>query len=168
MPNKTLFAWIGRTDIKASQGGQDVGLGPIGQAVSSRTFSHIILISNYNKKEENRFVAWLKGITSAEIFKYHMELSSPTDFKEIYEAAIKVISDSEKKIGVKELHKTYHLSPGTPAMAAVWIILSKTTHPAELIESSQERGVTVSYTNLRAHETVLDIVCRLLLERKNR
>ena len=27
--------------------------------------------------------------------------------------------------------------------------------------------VTVSYTHLRAHETVLDIVCRLLREKKN-
>ena len=27
--------------------------------------------------------------------------------------------------------------------------------------------VTVSYTHLRAHETVLDLVCRLLLEKKN-
>ena len=26
----------------------------------------------------------------------------------------------------------------------------------------------VSYTHLRAHETVLDIVCRLLLEKKNK
>ena len=31
----------------------------------------------------------------------------------------------------------------------------------------QARGFqTVSYTHLRAHETVLDIVCRLLLEKK--
>ena len=28
-------------------------------------------------------------------------------------------------------------------------------------------GIPVSYTHLRAHETVLDIVCRLLLEKKN-
>ena len=28
--------------------------------------------------------------------------------------------------------------------------------------------VPVSYTHLRAHETVLDIVCRLLLEKKNK
>ena len=27
--------------------------------------------------------------------------------------------------------------------------------------------VAVSYTHLRAHETVLDLVCRLLLEKKN-
>ena len=28
------------------------------------------------------------------------------------------------------------------------------------------RGISVSYTHLRAHETVLDLVCRLLLEKK--
>src|SRR5665811_2418534 len=28
--------------------------------------------------------------------------------------------------------------------------------------------VTVSYTHLRAHETVLDLVCRLLLEKKKK
>eukprot|EP00656_Telonema_subtile_P037678 TRINITY_DN42022_c0_g1_i1.p1 TRINITY_DN42022_c0_g1~~TRINITY_DN42022_c0_g1_i1.p1 ORF type:complete len:127 (+),score=23.49 TRINITY_DN42022_c0_g1_i1:76-456(+) len=34
--------------------------------------------------------------------------------------------------------------------------------------SCEIRGiVAVSYTHLRAHETVLDIVCRLLLEKKN-
>ena len=30
----------------------------------------------------------------------------------------------------------------------------------------QSSGVAVSYTHLRAHETVLDLVCRLLLEKK--
>ena len=28
--------------------------------------------------------------------------------------------------------------------------------------------ITVSYTHLRAHETVLDLVCRLLLEKKKK
>ncbi|WDT36378.1 hypothetical protein PVA38_08320 [Streptococcus pneumoniae D39] len=28
--------------------------------------------------------------------------------------------------------------------------------------------LTVSYTHLRAHETVLDLVCRLLLEKKKK
>ena len=30
-----------------------------------------------------------------------------------------------------------------------------------------DRIIAVSYTHLRAHETVLDLVCRLLLEKKN-
>ena len=29
-----------------------------------------------------------------------------------------------------------------------------------------DTGISVSYTHLRAHETVLDLVCRLLLEKK--
>ena len=29
-----------------------------------------------------------------------------------------------------------------------------------------QQGMPVSYTHLRAHETVLDLVCRLLLEKK--
>ena len=32
----------------------------------------------------------------------------------------------------------------------------------------QRRVAAVSYTHLRAHETVLDLVCRLLLEKKNK
>ena len=145
MVNKVLFAWIGKTDLRASRGELGDGLGPIGQAVSKRTFSHVVLISNYKKEEEKHFIDWLKEKTAATILKYHVELTSPTDFKEIYEAATNTINDVKKKLGTKELQATYHLSPGTPAMAAVWIILSKTSHPAELIESSQEKGVkTVS------------------------
>ena len=37
-------------------------------------------------------------------------------------------------------------------------------HEAGLLEASQ----AVSYTHLRAHETVLDLVCRLLLEKKTK
>ena len=31
----------------------------------------------------------------------------------------------------------------------------------------KDGSTAVSYTHLRAHETVLDLVCRLLLEKKN-
>ena len=43
------------------------------------------------------------------------------------------------------------------------------THDSELAQRVP-RVVTIaaaSYTHLRAHETVLDIVCRLLLEKKH-
>src|SRR5665811_2490452 len=35
------------------------------------------------------------------------------------------------------------------------------------IRPQARNPVAVSYTHLRAHETVLDLVCRLLLEKKN-
>ncbi len=48
-----------------------------------------------------------------------------------------------------DVQLTFHLSPGTPAMAAVWIILGKTRFPAELIESSREHGVRTVLGALR-------------------
>ena len=43
--------------------------------------------------------------------------------------------------------------------------LIKARHrPVVFITSNNEKAV--SYTHLRAHETVLDLVCRLLLEKK--
>ena len=40
----------------------------------------------------------------------------------------------------------------------------------EIVDYSEFADVyiTVSYTHLRAHETVLDLVCRLLLEKKKK
>mgnify|MGYP003380766865 CR=1 FL=1 len=38
----------------------------------------------------------------------------------------------------------------------------------ELARRIVESVETVSYTHLRAHETVLDLVCRLLLEKKKK
>ena len=35
-----------------------------------------------------------------------------------------------------------------------------------LFTNLSTRNISVSYTHLRAHETVLDLVCRLLLEKK--
>ena len=35
------------------------------------------------------------------------------------------------------------------------------------LDNAIETVTAVSYTHLRAHETVLDLVCRLLLEKKN-
>ena len=36
------------------------------------------------------------------------------------------------------------------------------------IDSNDRGAAAVSYTHLRAHETVLDLVCRLLLETKHK
>ena len=38
----------------------------------------------------------------------------------------------------------------------------------ELKDLDLRKNMAVSYTHLRAHETVLDLVCRLLLEKKKK
>tara|TARA_R110001599_G_scaffold127379_8_gene300766 strand:- start:36348 stop:37652 length:1305 start_codon:yes stop_codon:yes gene_type:complete len=70
---------------------------------------------------------------------HNAKLSSPTSFEEIFHAAVRVIDVVKRASPTDDL--TFHLSPGTPAMAAIWLLLAKTRYPAKLIESSREHGV---------------------------
>ena len=138
-----LFSWIGFTDLKASRGEKNLGLGPIAQAVSERSFQEIILIYDVPDSDCNHYVKWLKTFTPAHIQTKKASLSSPTHFGDIYEVAVGVISETLESED-SDVELTYHLSPGTPAMAAVWIIIAKTRYPATLIESSIKGGVKVA------------------------
>ena len=138
-----LFSWIGFTDLKASRGEKNLGVGPIAQAVSERSFQEVILIYDVPDSDCKQYEKWLKTFTSAKIRTKKAVLSSPTHFGDIYEAAVGVIKDKLDSID-SDVEMTYHLSPGTPAMAAVWIIIAKTRYPATLIESSIKGGVKVA------------------------
>ncbi|MDD3580055.1 MAG: sigma 54-interacting transcriptional regulator [Desulfobacca sp.] len=140
---KILLCWLGWTDLRARREPEQVGLGPIGEAVRSREFDLVVLLNNYPVEETEGYSPWLQRLTQAEINLHHQKLSSPTHFGEIYQAAVNIIIELIKKYG-KDSSFTFHLSPGTPAMAAVWIILAKTRFPAELIESSKEHGVSTA------------------------
>src|SRR5262249_55094941 len=76
----------------------------------------------------------------SELEHHHFDLPSPTDFGEIYKAVVKTLEQMRAKYG-DNVRPTFHLSPGTPAMGAVWIFVANTRFPAELIESSKETGV---------------------------
>jgi len=157
---RILASWIGFTDIRASKGSETDGLGPIGQAVGARTFDEICLISDLPVDEAGHFVHWLGSLTQTPIVLRPEKLSGPTRFGEIYEAAVRVVSDIQSRRG-KNAPLTFHLSPGTPAMAAVWIILAKTLFPAELLESSLQEGVqTVSLPFDISAEFIPDLLAR--------
>ena len=138
--NRLLISWIGKADLQAPEGEQRVGKGPIAHALSTRSYDAAVLISDYSKKVVAPFLNWLRPQTEATVTVHHEPLSSPTNFGQIYEAAGRVVTESLEHHG-KDSELIFHLSPGTPAMAAVWIILAKTRFPAELIESSQKHGV---------------------------
>ncbi|MBV6520143.1 MAG: Anaerobic nitric oxide reductase transcription regulator NorR [Gemmatimonadaceae bacterium] len=132
----TLLAWIGATDLKAAAG-ETVGVGPIANALDSMVFDRVHILSNYRAAEDSGFIKWIAKRTSARIAIERVTLTSPTDYEEIYNAAC---ATCERASG-KGVEFTFHLSPGTPAMAAVWILLAKSRFPARLIESSPRHGV---------------------------
>jgi len=137
---KVLVAWLGNTDLRAPTEGAAVGLGPIAQAVAARTFDEAMLLSNFEDRLVGPYVKWLRDRTTTKIEMVRERLTGPTDFGEIYEAAVRAVERARSE-HPREVALTFHLSPGTPAMAAVWILLGKTRFPAELIESSKDHGV---------------------------
>jgi len=137
---KILACWLGATDLAASSENEKVGLGPIAQAATTRAYDEVALISDYGKDRTLPYIKWLQEKTSAKITVHYESLTSPTNFGEIYQIASRLVSDKINEYG-SSVSLTFHLSPGTPAMAAVWIILAKTRFSAELIESSLKHGV---------------------------
>ena len=97
----------------------------------------IHLLSDFPPADGKAYAKWLGSHVASKIEIHPAKLSSPTNFAEIYEAATNVLT----KLHEIAHQLTFHLSPGTPAMAAVWILLAKTTWPARLIQSSLESGV---------------------------
>ena len=71
------------------------------------------------------------------ITAYYEKLSSPVHLGEIYQAA----NQHSKHLSVPGAQLSILLSPGTPAMQAVWILLGKTRYPATFYQSSFEQGV---------------------------
>lgn len=144
MKKRILFCWIGKADLKATKS-DDADSGPVAQALGDRDFTEVVLLTNWGQDDTENYKGWLhQKQTSITITCLHVQLSSPTNFGEIYQAASKAISDKIQTDGPM-IDLVFHLSPGTPAMAAIWILLAKARFPAaELIESSKEAGVRIA------------------------
>ncbi len=139
--DRVLYCWIGTADLRAPSGKGDAeAVGPIGRAVGSMEFSKIYLLSDQNEEVTSGYVAWLRGMTHASVTVCFRALSSPMNFSEIYNATVSALEEHPCGDGER---RVFHISPGTSAMAAIWIILAKTSHPAELIQSSVAHGVEV-------------------------
>lgn len=134
-----MLAWLGNTDLRASESTASDERGPILGAVNAFTFEAVHLLSDHSTLKTRAYVQWLGQQTDAPVTPHQITLTSPTSFEEIFRAASCVVD--EIKSASPSASLTFHLSPGTPAMAAIWLLLAKTRYPATLIESSREQGV---------------------------
>ena len=135
----TLFAWLGNSDLRAAEGSLGGGVGPILTALETGVFECLVLLSDHGKQQTQHFVMWLRSKVVCDIQVRYEKLRSPTDFEDIYVAANHAVSAAHSLSSRQKI--TFHLSPGTPAMAAVWVLLAKAKYGAALIETSRENGV---------------------------
>lgn len=136
-----LFAWIGAADHQAAEADDRERPGPIASALlAHERFDRVLLLTNYGFERSKPYCDWLEALAGyADVDLYEIDLSSPINYAEIYEkvsAELKLV-----RLPRPEVVPTFHLSPGTPAMIAVWILLAKTRFPARLIQTSAQRGL---------------------------
>jgi DNA-binding NtrC family response regulator len=143
MPRRTtLVSWIGHADLLAM--GEDLGdagrevlsrirvqgrpgdrPGPIKTALARGVFDAVHLLSNYPDEVHQPFMEWL----GRDADLHRVELPNPTDYSGVFRAADTTLArvtagfDADDQLCIL-------LSPGTPAMTAVWVLLGKSRYPA--------------------------------------
>lgn len=138
-----LIAWIGKMDHECAEGLHDSAFGPIATALQDgHRYDRVYLLTNYEFERSRQYCKWLEhqaGYRDDQVDLYQVDLSSPIDYGQIYTQ----VSANLTGAGLprQDIELTFHLSPGTPAMAAIWIILAKTRFPAKLIQTSREHGL---------------------------
>ncbi len=131
-----LCAWLGQRDIDAAAAPANE-TGPIAMALDTGKFRRLTLLSNYPSEETDRYVVWLGDrYPDLEVGLYPVALTTPTAYEEIYTAADRVLRETADA----DTALTFHLSPGTPAMASVWIILANGRYGANLVETHRNTG----------------------------
>lgn len=138
-----LVSWIGSADHSAAEGTIASGVGPIASALLGETrYDRVCLLTNFGHARGKKFCEWLEskcGYDGNAVDLQEIELISPIHYASIYTQVSKHLKD----LGLPrdDVTLTFHLSPGTPAMVAIWIMLAKTRFPAKLIQTSREGGL---------------------------
>ena len=136
MASKILFAWVGNADLDASSLKEGAGDGPIGTLCKKREFTELILLFSYPKDKMKKYSKWLQQETDSKVTFKTVNLPNPSNHEEIYLFATQTVQDVLDDNPKAEI--SYHISPGTPSMHAVWVLMAKTSWPAELLMTYQD------------------------------
>lgn len=153
MGERILVAWIGGSDIRASESADASkmrrGMGPIARALGCRGYGKVYLlkdvkpgVSAKDREQGRQYVAWLRtmgGARSLEAELIEASVSGPTRLDDIYRQARNAL-DERIVPAHRGARLDFLLSSGTPAMGAVWLLLSSAFGGVP-IESSPERSV---------------------------
>jgi DNA-binding NtrC family response regulator len=146
---RTLVSWIGHTDLLAMA--DDLGdagkellaaakvsgkygekPGPLKTAVSREQFGEVHLLSNYPAIVHKPFATWL----GRKPVIHSVELADPTEYTKLFEVSNRVLAQVTQQPRVRgDQELCILLSPGTPAMAVVWVLLGASRYPAKFFQT---------------------------------
>lgn len=149
---RVLISWIGHADLRAFaatlEGPERDELfravkreptespGPIRTLLDRERFDHVHLLSNYEVRWHEAFATWLACPATV----HPVRLADPTDYAAVFEAANNTLTKISGREATANTELCVHLSPGTPAMAAVWVLLGKTRYPATFYQTHKGRA----------------------------
>lgn len=146
---RILFSWIGHADLLGVAGAsgdkdfmREIGcligkdnfstVSPISVVVKQKTFDRIILLWNYSAPE---LCSKFQKAWGANTELVSVNVENPTDYSAIYQVVERVIAEN----CTPDDDLFYLLSPGTPAMAAIWVLLGKTKYPGKFLQTYQNQ-----------------------------
>jgi len=146
---KLLVSWVGKADLSSEEMGT---LGPIGTALNTEDFQTAILLCNYSEKNSNAYERYLKKrVPGAKVqIDSYSDLQDPTDYSKLWSIGERVLESIAKDYPEFEVY--LYVTPGTPAMAATWIMLAKSLFTSSvLIQTNSDFS---GYRNIRIPKTI--------------
>jgi len=149
---RILFSWIGYADLRAMAASlsaeecQEVlkGIpspkptpnqpGPLKCLLDLEQFDEVHLLSDHGTVKNRHYLKWLGG----DPVLHPVKLTNPTDYPEVFKV---VNHELESVVSVPRPHAIdlcVHLSPGTPTMTAIWLLLGKSKyHPTTFFQTHE-------------------------------
>jgi DNA-binding NtrC family response regulator len=161
MPNaQILVSWIGLADMAcmaadigeeergeltqalnlrpaANQSSQGTR-GPVRTLVEEQPFAEVHLLTTFSTPAwaNDRYAEWI----GCKPVVHEIPELTPTDYKAILETSRQLLTDIVGDIGAPEGGLALHLSPGSPAMTAVWVLLGKSLFPATFYQTYRDKA----------------------------
>ena len=139
-----LISWIGHADLAAMcrdlpesdrasvgrlvrLGSKDAeGAGPLKTALEVGSFSDIHLLSNYPAPVNQLYRSWLGHPATI----HEVTLVSPIDYASVFGESDRILRSLWGRVRKEGLKPCILLTPGTPTMATIWILLGKSRYPS--------------------------------------
>ena len=134
-----LLTWIGGADLRSLEQGELVG--PIAQAVREIEFDHVVLLGSFDPAECGLYSELLTREVDGKVELQQCDLENPTDYSSVLGSADEVVQRVLDEH--EEVKLTFHLTPGTPTMHAVWLLLGKARYEARLLQSMPGGAVDI-------------------------
>jgi transcriptional regulator with PAS, ATPase and Fis domain len=153
-----LFSWIGHTDVRAMAAdlspehqqavlkGLNPALplkgqsGPLKTLLDQQEFDEVHLLSDQGEVRDKHYLSWIGGGAVL----HRVKISSPVDYREIFQAVDAVLASVVNRPRPERLEVCMHLSPGTPPMTAIWVLLGKSKYRPATFYQTHEGKVQVT------------------------